>query len=156
MEPINVEERVQKARRLFSEGYNCAQSVFLTYADVWGIEPSFAATMTAPFGGGIGKMREVCGTVSGMAMIAGFMEPAADPSDKEAKKRNCALVQKLAGRFRQANGSILCRELRVVEKEESASSENTSESIRKRPCAEYVATAARLVGEKLLERSLRR
>lgn len=153
MESINVEERVQKARRLFAEGYNCAQSVLLAYADVWGIELSLAATMAAPFGGGIGKMREVCGTVSSMAMMAGFMEPAADPSDKEAKKRVYALVQELAGLFRQANGSILCRELLVVEKEESAPSENTSGSIRKRPCAEYVATAARLVGEKLLERS---
>ena len=60
MESINVEERVQEARRLFSEGYNCAQSVLLAYTDVWGIEPSFAATIVAPFGGGIGKMREVC------------------------------------------------------------------------------------------------
>lgn len=155
MEPINVEERVQKARRLFSEGYNCAQSVFLTYADVWGIEPSFAATMAAPFGGGIGKMREVCGTVSGMAMIAGFMEPAADPSDKEAKMKNYALVQELAGAFRKVNGSIICRELLVKEDEKdvTASSSHTSASIRKRPCAEYVATAARLVGEKLQERS---
>lgn len=154
MKPINVEERVQKARLLFSEGYNCAQSVLLAYADIWGIEPSFAATIVAPFGGGIGKMREVCGTVSSMAMMAGFMEPAADPSDKEGKKKNYALVQELAERFHQINGSILCRELLVVEEQEKpAPSENTSESIRRRPCVEYVATAARLVGEKLLERS---
>ena len=80
MKPINIEERVQKARLLFSEGYNCAQSVLLAYADIWGIEPSFAVTIVSLFGGGIGKMREVCGTVSSMAMMVGFMEPTADPS----------------------------------------------------------------------------
>ncbi|RRD79589.1 C-GCAxxG-C-C family protein [Tannerella forsythia] len=155
MEPINVEERVQKARRLFSEGYNCAQSVLLAYADVFGMEPQLAAKISAPLGGGVGKMREVCGTVSGMAIIAGLMEPAADPSDKEAKMKNYALVQELAGAFRKVNGSIICRELLVKEDEKdvTTSSSDTSASIRKRPCAEYVATAARLVGEKLQERS---
>ncbi|MDO4703511.1 C-GCAxxG-C-C family protein [Tannerella sp.] len=155
MKPIDVEERVQKARHLFSEGYNCAQSVLLAYTDVFEMEPQLAATIAAPLGGGVGKMREVCGTVSGMAIIAGLMEPATDPSDKEAKMRNYALVQELAGEFRKVNGSVICRELLMKEdeKDATASSASACESIRKRPCAEYVATAVRLVGEKLQQRS---
>ena len=67
MEKIDVEARVEKARTLFQEGYNCAQAVFLTYSDVFGMDTALAARLAASFGGGMGRMREVCGTVSGMA-----------------------------------------------------------------------------------------
>ena len=93
MEEKDIEARVEKARALFQEGYNCAQAVFLTYSDMFGMDTALAARLAASFGGGMGRMREVCGTVSGMAMIAGLMEPANDPKDKEAKARNAALVR---------------------------------------------------------------
>ena len=149
MEEKDIEARVEKARALFQEGYNCAQAVFLTYSDMFGMDTALAAQLTASFGGGMGRMREVCGTVSGMAMIAGLMEPANDPKDKEAKARNYALVREFADAFRQKNGSIICRELLGLDKKEG----NASVAPRKRPCVEFVATAARIVGEKLAERS---
>ena len=148
MEEKDIEARVEKARALFQEGYNCAQAVFLTYSDMFGMDTALAAQLTASFGGGMGRMREVCGTVSGMAMIAGLMEPANDPKDKEAKARNYALVREFADAFRQKNGSIICRELLGLDKKEG----NVSVAPRKRPCVEFVATAARIVGEKLAER----
>ena len=145
MEEKDIEARVEKARALFQEGYNCAQAVFLTYSDMFGMDTALAAQLTASFGGGMGRMREVCGTVSGMAMIAGLMEPANDPKDKEAKARNYALVREFADAFRQKNGSIICRELLGLDKKEG----DASVAPRKRPCVEFVATAARIVGEKL-------
>lgn len=145
MEEKDIEARVEKARALFQEGYNCAQAVFLTYSDMFGMDTALAVQLAASFGGGMGRMREVCGTVSGMAMIAGLMEPANDPKDKEAKARNAALVREFADAFRQKNGSIICRELLGLDKKEG----NVSVAPRKRPCVEFVATAARIVGEKL-------
>ena len=149
MEEKDIEARVEKARALFQEGYNCAQAVFLTYSDMFGMDTALAAQLAVSFGGGMGRMREVCGTVSGMAMIAGLMEPANDPKDKEAKARNYALVREFADAFRQKNGSIICRELLGLDKKEGGA----SVAPRKRPCVEFVATAARIVGEKLAERS---
>ena len=145
MEKIDVEARVEKARTLFQEGYNCAQAVFLTYSDVFGMDTALAARLAASFGGGMGRMREVCGTVSGMAMIAGLIEPADQPGDKDAKARNAALVREFADTFRQENGSIICRELLGLDQKEG----DASVAPRKRPCVEFVATATRIVGEKL-------
>ncbi len=155
MEKINIEERVQKARDLFAEGYNCTQSVFLTYCDVFGMDFQLAAKIAAPFGGGMGRMHEVCGSVSGMSLIAGMMEPVVDPSDKESKKRNYALVQEFAEPFRKEYGTIICRELLALgqKKDNSGSTDRPSENHKKRPCIEYVATAARIVGENLQQQS---
>ncbi len=150
---IDLESRVKRARELFSSGYNCSQSVFMAYADLFEMEPRMAATLSAPLGGGMGRLREVCGAVSGMALLAGQLIPAYDPSDRQAKAENYALVQHFAERFREENGAIVCRELLglSVQKEDPTPAERTAEYYRKRPCVEYVATAARIVGEWLLE-----
>ena len=98
---INIEERVAKAKRLFKEeGYNCCQAVVLAYNDVFGIDDDTAAALSSGFGGGMGRMREVCGSVSGMVMLAGLMAPAADPSIKVDRTRNYALIQDMAEEFR--------------------------------------------------------
>ena len=74
MKEINIEERVAKARRLFKEdGYNCCQAVVLAYNDVFGLDDETAAALSSGFGGGMGRMREVCGSVSGMVMLAGLI-----------------------------------------------------------------------------------
>lgn len=150
---IDLESRVKRARELFSSGYNCSQSVFMAYADLFEMEPRMAATLSAPLGGGMGRLREVCGAVSGMALLAGQLIPVYDPSDRQAKAENYALVQHFAERFREENGAIVCRELLglSVQKEDPTPAERTAEYYRKRPCVEYVATAARIVGEWLLE-----
>jgi C_GCAxxG_C_C family probable redox protein len=151
---INVEERVERARGYFLEGYNCAQAVVMAFDDVMAMSPESLAKLAAPFGGGMGRMREVCGTVSGMAMVAGAIQPSADPKNLEERKLNYALVQTFADSFRKENGDIVCRRLLglepvVVRAETHMPSERTQEYYRKRPCVEYVACAARIVAEYL-------
>lgn len=138
---INIEERVAEARKLHNEGYNCTQSVVLAYADIMDMDRGKVAQLTAPFGSGLARLREVCGTVSGMAILASAIAPAGDPSNRTAVRENIALVQDLAGKFRAENGDIVCRRLLGLD----------GSGIKKKPCAEYVACAARLVGEKLQE-----
>ena len=132
-----LEERVEKACDLFRQGYNCSQSVFLAYNDL--------------LGGGMGRLREVCGAVSGMSLIAGFLAPCPDPAVRQAKAATYALVQEFAERFRAENGAIVCRELLglACRKEEPVPAERTAEYYKKRPCVELVACAARIVGEYL-------
>ena len=160
MKTIDIEERVAKARRLFKEeGYNCCQAVVLAYNDVFGINDDTAAALSSGFGGGMGRMREVCGSVSGMVMLAGLMAPAADPSVKVDRTRNYALVQEMADEFRAMNGSIVCKELlglvpmgsgaAAVAKESPEPSDRTPEYYKKRPCEELVGIAARIVGKRI-------
>ena len=148
---VNPQERAEQAREYFTSGYNCAQSVFLAYQDITGIDEVLAATMSAPFGGGMGRLREVCGAVSGMTMVAGFIAPNSQPNDNENKKNCYATVQALAEVFRAENGSIVCRELLGLaqQKDDPTPSPRTGEYYKRRPCAEYVAIAARIVGEKI-------
>ena len=160
---INLEERVAKAKRLFKEeGYNCCQAVVLAYNDIFGIDDETAAALSSGFGGGMGRMREVCGSVSGMVMLAGLMAPAADPSVKVDRTRNYALVQKMADEFKAMNGSIVCKELlglvpmgsgAATGKESPEPSDRTPEYYQKRPCEELVGISARIVGKHLLESS---
>ena len=107
MKEFDLEERVAKAKRLFKEeGYNCCQAVVLAYNDVFDMDDSLAASLSSGFGGGMGRLREVCGSVSGMVMLAGLISPAADPSAKDGRTRNYSLVQEVAGEFKAINGSI--------------------------------------------------
>ncbi len=148
---IDIEERRTRARNLFREGYNCCQSVVMAYSDVIGIDDVLAATISSSFGGGVGRLREVCGAVSGMAVVAGFLQPSVDPADRDAKAKNYAFVQQLAEPFRIANGSIVCRELLGIDhsKDAPVPSERTAEYYKKRPCVELVAMAAGVVGERI-------
>ena len=153
---INVDERVERAQAYFKAGYNCAQAVVMAFDDVMQMLPDELARLAAPFGGGMGRMREVCGTVSGMAFLAGAIKPSANPSNLEERKENYALVQLFADKFREENGDIVCRRLLglepIAERAETAMpSERTPEYYRKRPCSEYVGCAARIVAEYLVK-----
>lgn len=149
---IDVEQRVATAKEYFNSGYNCCQAVVLTYADVVELDPTLAATVAAPFGGGMGRLREVCGAVSGMTMVAGFLSPCPTADDSTAKKANYALVQHFAEKFRGQNGAIVCRTLLGLDhaKDEPTPSPRTAEYYKKRPCAELVGDAARIIAEYLL------
>lgn len=157
---INLEERVAKAKRLFKEeGYNCCQAVVMAYNDVFGIDDDTAAALSSGFGGGMGRMREVCGSVSGMVMLAGLIAPAADPSVKVDRTKNYALVQQMAEEFKALNGSIVCKELlglvpmgsgAAACKESPEPSDRTPEYYQKRPCEELVGISARIVGERII------
>ena len=153
---MTVEEREQKARDFFTSGYNCCQAVVMTFSDVIGLPEKEIARLAGGFGGGMGRMREVCGTVSGMVLVAGALCPADDVADKAAKTANYALVQDLAAQFRAANGSIICRELLGLSKPEGSPvpSDRTSDYYRKRPCCELCGIAAGIVARKMEEMKL--
>lgn len=148
---INAEERALRAKEYFNKGFNCAQSVALAYTDITTLDEQMVATITASFGGGMGRLREVCGAVSGMAFVASFISPCPTADNAEAKKANYALVQEFAEQFRLKNGHIVCRSLLNLDrpKDEPTPSARTAEYYKKRPCAEYVYDAALIVGEYL-------
>lgn len=147
--------RAERAYELFHSGYNCCQAVVLAFSDYiaahGGPDERVLISLCSGFGGGMGRMREVCGTVSAMTILAGFICPA-DNGDKAAKAANYALVQQFAASFREANGSIICRELLGMPEHGSsapAPSERNSAYYQKRPCAELCAFAASIVDEYL-------
>ena len=142
------------AVELFKEGYNCSQSVFTAFAHRFGIDKDTALKISAGLGGGVGRMREVCGAVSGGAMVIGSIASAADGKDAEGKQKNYELVREFAKRFTDENGSIVCRELLGldVKMEGSAKPEaRTAGYYQKRPCAELVECAAKIIEEMIKE-----
>ena len=145
------ESRVEYALGLFKSGYNCAQSVFAAYADLLGMDTETALKMSSAMGGGIGRMREVCGTVSAMAMLAGLKEGNADPENEEAKEHIYALVRRMSALFKEQQGTIICRELLGIEgMEESAKpSIRTPEFYASRPCGRIIACAAEIIEDVL-------
>lgn len=147
--------RVEQAVSTFEEGYTCAQSVFATYADLFGMDRQTALKLSSPMGGGIGRMREVCGVVSSMALLAGLKEGNTDPANEEGKERIYLLVRQMAEKFKEKHGTIICRELLGIDgMEESARpSERTEEYYKSRPCSQLVATASRIIEEILLEQT---
>lgn len=142
-----------KAAELFLQGYNCAQAVAVAFCDVTGLEPSFTAKMASSFGGGMGRLREVCGAVSGMLLVAGLVygyEPD-ENGDDTAKRAHYQLVQQLAGAFREECGSIVCREILKNPPSDPNPTPRTAEFYRKRPCARMVMTAARTLDDYMAE-----
>lgn len=133
-----------EAKKLFESGCNCSQAVFCAFRDKTGFDEETALRLSAGFGGGMGRMREVCGAVSGMIMVLSFLNASTDPSDHEKKKALYALIQEAAGKFREENGSIVCRELLGLGEEASCPNPEcrTKEYYRKRPCGELVKCAA--------------
>ena len=137
-------ERAQKAMALFKEGYNCAQAVFLAFSDKYDMDEKAAARLASSFGGGLGRMREVCGAVSGMAMVAGMLYGYESPTDFDNKTQHYARIQELAGEFTKENGSIICKELLGLTQKEGTHvpEKRTGEYYKKRPCGELVGMAA--------------
>ena len=135
------------AAELFLQGYNCAQAVAVAFCDVTGLDPDQTAKLMSSFGGGMGRMREVCGAVSGMLMVAGHLYGYCDPADEVAKKNHYALVQELAGKFREQAGSIVCREILKNPPSDPAPTPRTEEFYKQRPCARLVVLAAQILDE---------
>lgn len=148
---IDVEERAAQARQAFEQGYNCTQSVVVAYADILEQDPEVLANLVSPLGGGMGRLREVCGAVSGMFIVSSAAYQGASNTDRDVRTKQYTAVQELAQRYRGECGSIVCRELLGLAQKSDAPvpEERTAEYYRRRPCAEYVALAARLVGEYL-------
>ena len=149
--------RGERAEALFLQGYTCAQAVLLAFENITGLEHTTAAKLASGFGGGMGRLREVCGAVSGMFMVYDLVCGYAEPGDMEAKKRTYADIRELAARFSaQSGGSIVCRELLAgVETTEGGDPEQrTAEYYQKRPCPNLVALAADVLDEFLREKHI--
>lgn len=138
-----------KAIALFKEGYNCAQSVFLAFSDEFEMDKETVLKLTSSFGGGMGRLREVCGAVSGMFMVAGMLNGYTDPKNNQAKIEHYKRIQELARRFKEINGSFVCRELLglSVKSESPTPQLRTEEYYKKRPCAKLVGDAVRILEE---------
>ena len=152
-----IESRAQRAVDLFKQGFNCSQAVFASCADIYGItDEKLALRLAASFGGGMGRMRLVCGAASGMFMLAGLHNGSATPHDNEGKMANYAFVQQLAGEFKAKYGSLICAELLGLapkgttmeylpaEALRPKPAERTPEYYQKRPCPEMIAEAVRI------------
>ena len=142
--------RKEQAMAYFKEGYNCAQAVFLAFRDLTGFEEKTALRLAAPFGGGLGRQREVCGAVSGMCMAAGALYGYDNLSKSEAKVAHYKMIQALCNEFRaRSGGSIICRDLLGSEGKDTAATPaaRTESYYQKRPCAELVGEAADILDE---------
>ena len=147
-----MSERGDKAYELFKNGYNCAQAVAGAFSDLLGMDMDTVAKLASGFGGGMGRMREVCGTFSGIVMVVSTLYGYSDPRDTENKTEVYSRIQELAEQFRKDNGSIICRELLGISKPEGSHvpEQRTSEYYKKRPCPELCRYAADLL-EKYIE-----
>ena len=131
----------------FRDGYNCSQAVVLAFSNKYGIEETKMLKLSSSFGGGMGRMREVCGAVSGMFMVAGLLYGYDDPKAREEKADHYARIQELAAKFTEINASIVCRELLGLsqKKDDPTPSERTEEYYKKRPCEQLVGIAAAIM-----------
>ena len=145
----------ESARNLFIEGYNCSQAVLCAFEDVTGLDRETSAKIASSFGGGMGRMREVCGCVSGALMVLGMVYGYDDPKASLEKNDHYKLIQEFAKRFREENGSIICRELLegVAVKPGPEAEKRTSEYYKKRPCPDLVACAAEILDQMLDEKN---
>ena len=146
-------EKSDLARAYFKKGYNCAQSVALSFSSELGMDEDTVARLVCCFGGGMGRMREVCGAVSGMLFVLSCLRGYSDPKDTAAKTASYALAQRAMERFRAENGSYICRELLGLDKPEGSPvpEARTKQYYAKRPCAELCACGASIAADLLEE-----
>ena len=150
----NLEDRIQRAVELFMQGYGCCQSVVCAFADLYGLDEEMAFRVAAGFGGGVGRMRMMCGTVSALVILAGLERGQTRGEDREGKAACYQLVRELLETFKQRNGSIICAELLQMqgvkaETNTAQPDERNAEYYRVRPCARKVESAARVFAEYL-------
>ncbi|MBQ6626270.1 MAG: C_GCAxxG_C_C family protein [Ruminococcus sp.] len=139
----------EKAKALFLEGYNCAQAVLGAFCEDFGLDYEMAMKFSSGFGGGMGRLREVCGAVSGMFMVINLKCGYTSPTDNKGKKELYSHIQTLAQKFEEENGSIICRELLGLSEKVSEPTPDTRTDTyyKKRPCGELVEIAANIVDE---------
>ena len=138
----------KSAEELFKEGYNCAQAVFCAHCEEFEIDLETGAKLASAFGGGMGRMREVCGALSGLFLLLGLKEGYSDPKDNEGKKELYTKVQELAGEFRDEFGSIICKELLGMTPKAPCDDPNPTprdeKFYKKRPCVDNVKFSSEL------------
>jgi C_GCAxxG_C_C family probable redox protein len=154
----DLEERIQRAVENFMSGYGCSQSVVAAFADLYGLDDIMAKRIAAGFGGGVGRMRMMCGTVSALVILVGLDCGQTEGSDREGKSACYKVVQELLEEFKQKNGSIICADLLglngcPVVKNTYMPDERNAEYYKQRPCAKKVESAARIFAEYLQKKA---
>src|SRR5574344_1829560 len=149
-----LEGRVHCAVDNFMEGYGCCQAVVAAFADLYGLDDTMAKRISAGFGGGVGRLRMMCGAVSGMVILAGLDCGQTEGSDREGKSACYKVIQELLAKFKERNSSIICADLLKLNKEDVAhssyeASERTAEYYQRRPCVKKVESAAIIFAEYL-------
>lgn len=148
------DNRALKAKEYFLRGYNCSQSVLLAFKEDIGLEEDKILKLASSFGGGLGGQREVCGAVSGMLMAAGLLYGYKNPKDYQSKAEHYVLVKELCNRFSESNGSIICRILLGLEAGQTpAPQQRTEQYYKKRPCADLVFEAAKIMSDYISQRA---
>lgn len=152
-----AEDRVRRAVDYFMQGYGCCQSVVAAFADLYGLDETMAKQIAAGFGGGVGRMRMMCGAVSGIVMLVGLDCGQTEGSDREGKSACYKVVQELLAQSKEENGSLICAEILGIKGHEKAvasyvASARTAEYYKTRPCAAKVESAARLFADYLLRK----
>jgi C_GCAxxG_C_C family probable redox protein len=162
METMNnkeLETRVDRAVDYFMQGYGCCQSVVAAFADLYGMDHELALRVAAGFGGGVGRLRMMCGAVSGLVMLVGLDCGQTEGGDREGKSACYKVVQELLARSEAENGSLICAEILGLKGHEKATnsyvaSPRTAEYYKARPCAAKVESAARIFADYLREKYL--
>lgn len=147
MESNHIQEnKSDTAKRLFREGYNCSQAVLCTFCDEIGMSFEDALKLSSSFGGGMGRMREVCGAVSSIFMVAGLKYGYTSSNDDKRKAEHYALIQQLAKEFKQRHNTIICSELLGLDENDNpVPSKRTTEYYEQRPCEMFVGDAAEII-----------
>lgn len=147
-----MSNKEKRARELFRSGYNCAQSVFCAFCEETGMKFEDALKLSSSFGGGMGRLREVCGAVSAMFMIAGILYGYTSPNNDEIKGQHYKRIQDLAEKFKEKYNTIICRELLGLEEKQDSPipTKRTPEYYESRPCENFIGYAAQII-EELIE-----
>lgn len=145
--------RREAAMENFKKGYNCSQAIVLAFADMLPVDRTLLLRLASSFGGGMGRLREVCGSVSGMFMIAGLLYGYDGPETGQIKAEHYAGIQELAKRFEEKHGTIICREMLglSVRHDVPIPEARTAEYYKKRPCAEIIGDAAEILDQYIRE-----
>lgn len=154
MSDQELDQRVQRAVDNFMAGYGCCQSVVAAFSDLYGLDETMAKRIAAGFGGGVGRMRMMCGAVSGIVILVGLECGQTEGSDREGKSACYKVVQDLLAKSKEENGSLICAEILGIKGYEKAQSSyiasaRTAEYYKTRPCAAKVESAARIFAEYL-------
>ena len=146
-------DHTEKADTLFTQGCNCAQAIFVAFCDVTGMDEELAKRLSSSFGGGMGRMREVCGTCSAMFMIAGILYGEGTETDHSIKSEHYKRIQYLAEEFRNKHETIICRDLLkgLAVTSEPTPEKRTEQYYKVRPCVKFVRTAAEILDRYLEE-----
>lgn len=149
---VGKKSRSELAMSFFKEGYNCSQSVFMTFCDEYNMDCEMALRISSSFGAGMGRLREVCGAVTGMFMAAGMIFGYSDPQNHDLKTEHYKRIQYLAKEFEEKNRSIVCRELLGLGsgKDSPVPELRTAEYYKKRPCVELVGMAAEIMDKYIM------